>query len=292
MDAFFRVAQARALRMVAGMVMMDRNCPDYLAASAQTSYDDSLALIRRWHQVDRLDYALTPRFAITSSEAQLEAVAALARAYPELPVQTHVAENRAEVEMVRQLFPRSRSYLDVYDGYGLLRPRAVYAHCIYLDAQDRRRMAESGATAAFSPTSNLFLGSGLFDLGQALAEGMAVGIASDVGGGTSFSLLRTLAAGYQVAHLQGHVLSPLRAFYLATLAGARALGLAHAIGNFEAGKEADFIVLDPGCTPLIARRMARADSLEEQLFIWQMLGDDRAVSHTYVRGRLAWRRPD
>ncbi|HMY98959.1 MAG TPA: guanine deaminase [Burkholderiaceae bacterium] len=290
-DAFFAVAQARDLRMVAGKVLMDRLCPDFLADTAQSGYDDSLALIQRWHGVGRLCYALTPRFAITSSEAQLEATGALAQRFPDLTIQSHVAENLAEVAKVRELFPRSRSYLDVYDGYGLLRPGAVYAHCIHLDAEDRQRMVATGTTAAFSPTSNLFLGSGLFDLGQALDEGVNVGIASDVGGGTSFSLLRTLAAGYQVAHLKGCVLSPLRAFYLATLAGARALGVAPSIGNFEPGKEADAIVLDPACTPLIARRMARAESLEEQLFAWQTLGDDRAISHTYVHGRLAWQRP-
>lgn len=290
-DAFFGVAQARGLRMVAGKVLMDRHCPDFLADSVQSGYDDSLALIQRWHGVDRLHYALTPRFAITSSDAQLEATGALAQRFPDLVIQSHVAENLAEVAKVRELFPRSRSYLDVYDGYGLLRPRAVYAHCIHLDAEDRQRMAATGTTAAFSPTSNLFLGSGLFDLGQALDEGLRVGIASDVGGGSSFSLLRTLAAGYQVAHLKGCVLSPLRAFYLATLAGAQALGLEAAIGNFEVGKEADCIVLDPACTPLIARRMAGADSLAEQLFVWQTLGDDRAISHSYVQGRLAWQRP-
>jgi guanine deaminase len=290
-DAFFGVAQARGLRMVAGKVLMDRHCPDFLADTVQSGYDDSLALIQRWHGVDRLHYALTPRFAITSSEAQLEATGALAQRFPDLVIQSHVAENLAEVAKVRELFPRSRSYLDVYDGYGLLRPRAVYAHCIHLDAEDRQRMAATGTTAAFSPTSNLFLGSGLFDLGQALDEGLRVGIASDVGGGSSFSLLRTLAAGYQVAHLKGCVLSPLRAFYLATLAGAQALGLEAAIGNFEVGKEADCIVLDPACTPLIARRMAGADSLAEQLFVWQTLGDDRAISHSYVQGRLAWQRP-
>lgn len=284
-EAFFQVAQARQLRMVAGKVMMDRHCPDYLADTAQSSYEDSLALIQRWHGVDRLSYALTPRFAITSSEAQLEVVATLARAFPAVGIQSHVAENVAEVALVRELFPRSRSYLDVYDQYGLLRPGAVYAHCIYLDEQDRQRMAESGSTAAFSPTSNLFLGSGLFDLGQAFARHMPVGMATDVGGGSSFSMLRTLAAAYQVAHLKGHVLSPWRAFYLATLAGAQALGLGDVIGNFETGKEADFVVLSPNCTPLLARRMARAQSLEEQLFLWQTLGDDRAVSDVYVLGK-------
>ncbi|GAB2181706.1 guanine deaminase [Denitratisoma sp. agr-D3] len=289
-DAFFTVAEKRRLRMVAGKVLMDRHCPEFLRDTAQSGYDQSKALIQRWQGRGRLGYAITPRFAITSSEAQMEAVAALAREFPDLPVHTHVAENQAEVAWVRELYPWSRSYLDVYDHYGLLRPGAVYAHCIYLDEHDRRRMAESGATAAFSPTSNLFLGSGLFDLRQALDDGVAVGVATDVGGGTSFSMLRTLAAAYQVAHLKGHVLSPLRAFYLATLAGARALGLGAQIGNFQPGKEADFIVLDPAATPLLARRMGRAETLEEKLFLWLTLGDDRAISHTYVLGQPVWQR--
>ncbi len=283
-DALFGAARARGMRLVAGKVMMDRHCPPALRDSAQACYDDGKALIGRWHGRDRLGYAVTPRFAITSSEAQLEAAGALAREHPEVAVQSHVAESLDEVARVRELFPLARSYLDVYDHHGLLRPGAVYAHCIHLDAADRRRMAESGTTAAFCPTSNLFLGSGLFDLGQALAEGMPVALGSDVGGGTSFSLLRTLGAAYQVAHLKGYVLPPLRAFYLATLAGARALGVQDQVGSFLPGREADFVVLDPDCTPLIARRMARAQSLAERLFVWLTLGDDRAVAATYVMG--------
>ncbi len=290
-DAFFSVASKRGLRMVAGKVMMDRHCPDYLRDTPQSSYDDSKRLIERWHGTDRLGYAITPRFAITSSEAQLEAAGTLAREYPSLSVHSHVAENPDEVNWVQELFPWSRSYLDVYDHYGLLRPHAVYAHCIYLDGGDRQRMADSGATAAFSPTSNLFLGSGLFNLREALDAGVHVGIASDVGGGTSFSMLRTLAAAYQVSHLNAYVLPALRAFYLSTLSGAVALGLDEKIGNFLPGKEADFIVLDPQATPLIARRMASAASLEERLFLWLTLGDDRAVAATHVMGKAQWRRP-
>jgi guanine deaminase len=290
-DAFFAVARRRRLRMVAGKAMMDRHCPEFLRDTAQTSYDESKRLIDAWHGRDRLGYAITPRFAITSSEAQMEAAGVLAREHPELTVHSHVAENPAEVAWVRELYPWSRSYLDVYDRYGLLRPGAVYAHCIYLDEHDRRRMAESGAAAAFSPTSNLFLGSGLFDLRQALDAGVRVGVATDIGGGTSFSMLRTLAAAYQVSHLKGHVLSPLRAFYLATLSGAQALRLDDAIGNFLPGKEADFIVLDPAATPLLARRMATARTLEERLFLWLTLGDDRSVQATYVMGEAQWQRP-
>jgi guanine deaminase len=290
-DALFDVALRRGLRLVAGKVMMDRNCPEFLRDTVQSSYDDSKRLIERWQGVGRLGYAITPRFAATSSEEQLEAAGALAREFAQVPVHSHVAESTAEVALIRELFPWSRSYLDVYDRHGLLKPHSVYAHGIYLDAQDRHRMAESGTALAFCPSSNLFLGSGLLDLHEAMDEGVRVGIGSDVGGGTSFSLLRTLAAAYQVAHLKGYVVSPLQAFYLATLSGARALGLEPWIGNFAPGKEADFIVLDAAATPLLARRMAAAQSLAERLFLWMTLGDDRAVEASYVLGVAQWRRP-
>ena len=287
-DAFFSVAQQRELRMVAGKVMMDRHCPAFLRDTVQSSYDDSKRLIEQWHGVDRLTYAITPRFAVTSTEEQMQVAGALAKEFPTIALHSHVAESEAEVAWVHELYPWSRSYLDVYDHYGLLRQPAVYAHCIWLDRDDRKRMAECGTAAAFSPTSNLFLGSGLFDLRETLDDGVRVGIASDVGGGTSFSMLRTLAAAYQVSHLNGYVLPALRAFYLATLSGAIALGLDDSIGNFVRGKEADFIVLDPDATPLLSRRMARAETLEEKLFIWLTLGDDRAVKATYVKGRAQW----
>lgn len=290
-DALMSVAQRLGLRLVAGKVMMDRNCPEFLRDTAQSSYDDSKRLIERWHGAGRLRYAITPRFAATSSLEQLEAAGALAREHPDVPVHSHVAENVAEVELIRQLYPWSRSYLDVYDRFGLLKPDSIYAHGIYLDAQDRRRMAERDTAIAFCPTSNLFLGSGLLDLRQALDAGVRVAMGTDVGGGTSFSMLRTLGSAYQVAHLKGYVLSPLRAFYLATLAGARALGLAQQVGNFAPGKEADFIVLDADATPLLARRMAAAQSLEERLFLWLTLGDDRAVEASYVLGEPLWQRP-
>lgn len=289
-DAFFSVARRRRLRMVAGKVMMDRNCPAFLRDTAQTAYDESKCLIDRWHGVDRLGYAITPRFAATSSPEQMQVAGALAREHPTLPVHSHLAETEAEVAWVRELYPASRSYLDVYDSYGLLRAPAVYAHCIYLDADDLQRMAQSGATASFCPTSNLFLGSGLFELRRTLDAGVRVTMGTDVGGGNSFSMLRTLAAAYQIAHLRGYVLSPLRAFYLATLCGASALGLDQVIGNFLPGKEADFIVLDPNATPLLARRMGAAQSLEERLFLWLTLGDDRAVFATHVLGEAQWQR--
>jgi guanine deaminase len=284
-DAFFEAAAARNLRMIAGKVLMDRNCPDYLRDTAESGYSDSAELIGKWNGRDRLNYAITPRFAITSSDRQLELAGRLAHEHPTARIHSHVAENIAEVAWIRELFPSSRSYLDVYDHFGLLRDNAVFAHCIHLDDDDRRRMAESGAAAAFCPTSNLFLGSGLFDVAATDRAGMRFAVATDVGGGTSFSMLRTLSEAYKVARMRGHFLSPMRSLYLATLGGARVLGLEDHIGNFTPGKEADFVVLDTTSTPLAARRAEHARTLSERLFALVMLGDDRAVTETYVLGR-------
>ena len=283
-DAFFEAAHVRGARMIAGKVMMDRNCPEFMRDTAQKSYDDSKALIARWHGRGRLLYAVTPRFAPTSTERQLELAGQLLDEHPGVYLQSHVAENRAEVAWAAQLFPGSRSYLDVYDRFGLLRERAIYAHCIHLDDTDRARMGASGAAMSFCPTSNLFLGSGLFDSDAARRHGVRVGLGTDVGGGTSFSMLRTQDEAYKVAQLGGHRMTPLSAFYHATLGGARALYLDDRIGNFARGKEGDFIVLDPAATPLIERRMRNAETLPERLFVLMMLGDDRAVAATYLMG--------
>jgi guanine deaminase len=284
-DAFFQAAEAKSLRMIAGKVLMDRNCPDYLRDTAESGYRDSTGLIAKWNGRDRLNYAITPRFAATSSDRQLALAGQLAREHPTARIHSHLAENLAEVAWVRELFPSRRSYLDVYDHYGLLREHAVFAHCIHLDDDDRRRMAETRAAAAFCPTSNLFLGSGLFDIAAADRTGMRFGIATDVGGGTSFSMLRTLSEAYKVAKMRGQFLSPLRALYLATLGGARVLGVDEQVGNLEPGMEADFVVLDMASTPLAARRTEHAKTLSERLFALIMLGDDRAVTQTYVLGR-------
>ena len=289
-DALFEEARARSMCIAAGKVLMDRNCPEFLRDTAESGFDQSAELIARWHGRDRLLYAVTPRFAPTSTDRQLELAGRLLDEHPDVLMQTHVAENMDEVRWVAELFPWSRSYLDVYDHYGLLRRGAVYAHCIHLDAPDRRRMAECGAAMAFCATSNLFLGSGLFDLDAAREHEVAVGIGTDVGGGTSFSMLRTLSESYKVAQLARQRLSPLRAFYLATLGGARALGLDDRLGNFAPGKPADFVVLDPAATPLMARRMTHAEGLVEALFVLMMLGDDRSVAATYVMGEARWRR--
>jgi len=271
-------------------MLMDRNCPAFLRDTPQTGYDDSAELIARWHGRGRQLYALTPRFAPTSTQAQFEACAALAKAHPEVFMQSHVAEQRDEVQWVRSLFPQSRSYTDVYDQYGLLRPRAVYGHCIWLDDADRERMAQTGAVAAHCPTSNLFLGSGLFDLDEACGAGMRVTLGTDVGGGTSFSMLQTMNEAHKVARMRGHTLSATRLFWLATAGAAEALGLADTIGTLAPHSEADFVVLDWQATPLLARRTARARSLEEQLFAFALLGDDRAVYETYAAGQCVHRR--
>lgn len=284
-DAFFEQAQKRNLRMIAGKVLMDRNCPEFLRDTPESGYRESSALLEKWDGQGRLNYAITPRFAATSSEAQLELTGKLAREHPDAFIQSHVAENLKEVEWVRELFPDARSYLDVYDRYGLLRERAVYAHCIHLDETDRRRMAATGAVAAACPTSNLFLGSGLFDFGAAIETGMRVALATDVGGGTSFSMLRTMSEAYKVAQMRGHRLTPWRAFYLATLGGAQALKLDDRIGNFEPGKEADFLVLRMDSTPLIARRMKTARTPAEKIFALMMLSDDREIGATYIMGK-------
>jgi guanine deaminase len=286
-DAIFEAAAARDMCLVAGKVMMDRNCPEFLRDTPASSYEDSAALIGRWHGKGRARYAVTPRFAPTSSEAQLQFAGRLLDEHAGVHFQSHVAENPQEVRWVAELFPWSRSYLDVYDRFGLLRERAVFAHCIHLDEADRVRMATSGAAASFCATSNLFLGSGLFDPQLAAEVGMRVGIGTDVGAGTSFSMLRTLDESYKVAQMGGHRLSPLRAFYLATLGGAQSLYLDDTIGNFELGKHADFVVLDPDATPLLARRMAHTQGLADRLFLLMTLGDDRAVAATYVAGRRA-----
>jgi len=285
-DAFFEASAARNLRMAAGKILMDRNCPEFLCDTAEGGVRDSEELIRKWHKQGRAMYAITPRFAPTSTEKQLRLTGELARAYPDTFIQTHVSENPDECKWVQSLFPAARSYLDVYDSMGLMRERAMYGHCIWLDERDFARMAESGAAAAICPTSNLFLGSGLFDFERADAARVALSLATDVGGGTSFSMLQTMNEAYKVARLKGSYLPAMRMFYLATLGAARSLHLEDTIGSFAAGREADFIVIDPQATPLLARRSANTDSLEEQLFALALLGDDRAIAATYSGGRL------
>jgi guanine deaminase len=286
-DAIFEAAETRGMRLIAGKVLMDSHCPVELRDDPVSAYEDSKALIERWHGKGRLGYAITPRFALTSSEEQLAAAGRLAAEYPDVWMHTHLAENTAEVEVIAQQFPNSRSYLDVYDHFGLLRERSVFAHCLHMDDRDRRCMARKGGSAAFCPTSNLFLGSGLFDLEAMWSANVRVGLGTDVGGGTSLSLLKTASEAYKVLHLQEQALPARSALYLATLGAAKALYLDDKIGNFERGKEADFVVLDPAGTPLTDRRCKLSSSIEETLFAITMLGDDRHIAETYVMGSKA-----
>ncbi len=286
-DVLFEAAAARQMRLIAGKVLMDRNCPLELRDDPESAYADSLALIEKWHGKERLGYAITPRFALTSSEAQLAAAGRLARERPDVWVHTHLAENADEIIAVNKQFSWSNSYFDVYDHFGLVRERSIFAHCLHLDDTDRERMSELGGACAFCPTSNLFLGSGLFDL-AAMADAMVrVGLASDVGGGTSLSMLRTMGEAYKVLQLERQKLPASRALYLATLGAARALYLDEHIGNLAPGKEADFLVLNPGGTKISARRWATAADISEKLFGLLNLGDDRHVERTYVYGRRA-----
>lgn len=290
-DAFFEASAARNLRMVAGKVLMDRNCPEFLRDTAEGGIRDSETLIKKWHKHGRQLYAITPRFAPTSSPEQMQLAGELAHAYPDTFIQTHVAENQDECAWARSLFPEARSYLDIYDRYGLMRERAMFAHCIWLNDEDRARMAATRSAVALCPTSNLFLGSGLFDFQRAEAASVPLSLATDVGGGTSFSMLQTMNAAYKVARMGGTYLPATRMFYLATLGGARSMQLEGCIGNFVTNAEADFLVLDPQATPLLKRRTASCNSLEELLFALALLGDDRSIAATYAAGKIVCTAP-
>lgn len=286
-EAFFTESHRRNARMVAGKVLMDRGAPDALLDSAARGYEESKALIARWHGRGRQHYAVTPRFAVTSSEAQLEAAGTLLREHSDVHLQTHLSENRGEIESVKTLFPDARSYTDVYDRYGLLGPRSLFGHCVHLEDGERARLSETGSIAVFCPTSNLFIGSGLFDLDRARDARfpLRVAVASDVGGGTSYSMLRTAAEAYKVLQLRGQNLPALQAFYMLTLGNARALGLERHIGTLAPGSDADVVVLDPRATPAMAHRMETVqDDLAKELFVLMTLGDDRAVQATYLAG--------
>ena len=282
--AYFAAAASRNLRMIGGKVMMDRNAPEGVTDTAQASYDDSKALIETWHGRGRGLYAVTPRFAITSTPAQLEAAGALAAEHPDCYVQTHLSENHDEIAYTASLYPEARDYLDVYERYGLLGPRSLFGHSIHLSERERGAMAETGSVAVFCPTSNLFLGSGLFDDAGLGAAGVRRAIATDVGGGTNYSMLRTLDEGYKVLALRGQKLDPFRAFWWITRGNAAALGLEGQVGTLEPGAEADIVVLDSAATPAMALRMEAARTLAEELFVLQVMGDDRAVAATYIAG--------
>ncbi|WP_323993621.1 guanine deaminase [Nguyenibacter sp. L1] len=288
-DAFFTESARLDTRMVAGKVLMDRNAPDALRDTAQGGYDDSLALIDRWHGNGRQLYAVTPRFAATSTERQLDLAGSLLRQRDGLFMQTHLSENVAEVEWIRRLFPSRRSYLDVYAHAGLVGPRGVLGHGVHVDEDTFHTCHATGCAMAHCPTSNLFLGSGAFRLFDALdpRRPVRVGLGTDMGAGTSLSQLQTLNEAYKVAQSTGRRLHPVQAFWLATAGGARSLHLDDRIGTIAPGIEADLCVLDPYATPLMAQRAEECDTIEDLLFVLMMLGDDRSVRATYVAGALA-----
>ncbi|NYS25930.1 guanine deaminase [Rhodobacteraceae bacterium 2376] len=283
-DAFFAEAQSRGLRALTGKTCMDRNAPDGLRDSAQSAHDDSKALIDRWHGVDRLSYVITPRFAPTSTPAQLEVLGALWAEHPGMLMQTHLSEQTEEIAWVRDLFPAARDYLDVYEAHGLLGPGALFGHAIHLTDRERARLREVGAALVHCPTSNSFIGSGLFDLAGLKGEGQRVGLATDTGGGSSFSMLRTMAAAYEIAQLRGTAVHPAALWWLATAGSAGALGLGDRIGTLAPGREADLVVIDLASTPAIAQRAAQANDLWEALFPTIMMGDDRAIAAVWVNG--------
>ncbi|MGB7414758.1 MAG: guanine deaminase [Thermosynechococcaceae cyanobacterium] len=298
-DAFFEAAERRSLCMIAGKVMMDRNAPEFLCDTAESSYQDTKALIEKWHKKGRLRYAVTPRFAPTSTPEQLQRAGQLLQEFPDVYLHTHLSENVDEVAWVKELFPDCDGYLDTYDQAGLVTDRSVFAHGVQLTDAEFQRLSEMGSAIAFCPTSNLFLGSGLFKLEQAKSEEypVKVGLGTDVGAGTSFSMLQTANEAYKVAQLRRQKLSPFKGLFLATLGGARALCLEDAIGNFDVGKEADFIVLDPCATPLMTFRNGTStpttlSELADQVFSLMMMGDDRTVQATYILGELAYERAD
>lgn len=283
-DAFFAEADKRNLRMIAGKVLMDRNAAANVQDTAQSGFDDSQALIDRWHGNGRLHYAVTPRFAITSTPEQMELAAALLKAHPDCYVQTHLSENQSEIALTAQLYPDAADYLGVYERFDLLGPRSLFGHCIHLTTREKEAMRDSGSVAVFCPTSNLFLGSGLFDYQGLDQGGISLAMGSDVGGGTSYSMLATAAEGYKICQLQGVSLHPLETFYRLTLGNATALSLSDYIGALNVGSDADLVVLDSRATSAMAMRMACADTLIEELFVLQTLGDDRCIVETYAAG--------
>jgi guanine deaminase len=285
-DAFFEAAAERGMRTIAGKCLMDRNAPEALRDTAQRGYDESKALIARWHGKGRALYAITPRFAPSSTPAQMELAGALWKEHPGTYLQSHVSENRDEVAFARSIYPERDGYLDIYDHFGQLGPRAIYGHGIWLSDAELHRMHESGTAIAHCPTSNMFLGSGLFDLRKAKQRDrpLRVGLATDVGAGTSLSMLQTMGAAYQVAQLGGGSLSASQAFHLATRGAAQALYLEDKIGSIAVGMEADLIVLNLKSTPLIEFRMQHCESLDEALFVQMTMADGRAIDTTIVAG--------
>ena len=284
-DALFTAAAARNMRVFAGKTCMDRNAPEALRDTAQSAYDDSKALLARWHGLGRAQYVITPRFSPTSTPHQLKALGALWAEHPDCLMQTHLSEQTDEIAWVRELFPNARDYLDTYEAHGLLGENGLYGHAIHLEPREIDRLQEVGAALVHCPTSNTFIGSGLFDMG--LAKQLRVGLATDTGGGSNFSMLRSMAAAYEIAQLRGEALHPAQLLWLATQGSAQALQVQDRVGNLAQGMEADLTVLDLASTPAIAQRSARANDIWEALFPTIMMGDDRAITQTYIAGKPA-----
>lgn len=289
-DALFRAARARGLRIITGKMCMDRNAPADLLDTPDTAVSRSAELLERWHGVDRLEYAITPRFAPTSSDAQLRALGELAADHPDVVVQTHLSENRGEIDWVRELFPGALDYTDVYDRAGLVRERSVFGHAVHLSDRELRRLGEAHASVAHCPSSNNFLGSGLFPLTASAATagpGLRIGLGSDIGAGTSLSPLVTAGEAYKVSRLLDAPLTAAELLYHSTLGGARALGVDDRVGSIEPGKDADLVVLDPDASPVLSYRAGQCDTTEELLFALMLLGDDRVIHRVIVNGTEA-----
>lgn len=290
-DALFEKAASLDMRLVAGKVMADRNMPDGISlTSPQQDYEDCSALIETWHGKGRLAFAVTPRFAISCTMEDMKVASRLVDEHKDVYFQTHLSENPKEVEFTLELFPDCKSYLDVYDSFGLLGPRSIFGHCIHLGEEDFARVAETGSVLCPNPPSNFFLGSGLFKFEAAKRHGVSVALGTDFGAGNTLSMLSSMENAYKMAQLQGYSLSPWEAFYYATLGGAKALSVDDRVGNFLPGKEADFVVLDKKATTLIEWRMEHARTPAEVMFVLMMLGDDRVVRSTYVAGQRVHRR--
>ena len=285
-DAIFAAAKARNMAIVAGKTCMDRNAPDGLCDTAQSAYDDSKALLETWNGVGRLSYAITPRFSPTSTPEQLQALGALWGEHPEALMQTHLSEQTDEIAWVRDLYPEARDYLDTYEAFNLLGARGIYGHAIHLEPREIDRIKEVGAALIHCPTSNTFIGSGLFQMAKLKAAGVRVGLATDTGGGSSFSMLHTMAAAYEIGQLAGTALHPAQLIWLATQGSADSLHLVDRIGNLAVGMDADLVVLDLGSTPEIAQRSTRAEDIWEAVFPTIMMGDDRAIRATLVAGEV------
>ena len=291
-EQLFELALQKQMRIIAGRVMMDRNAPAGLLDTPERALHECSALIKTWHDTGRLGYAVTPRFSPTSSPEQLAVAGELVKQFPTVWVQTHLSENRDELAWVQQLFPKSQDYLATYEAYGLVNNKALFGHGIYLSDSELQRMAQQGAGIAFCPSSNLFLGSGLFDMQKTKQAGIAVAICSDIGGGTSLSPFKTMGDAYKVCQLQGYSLTAIEAFYLSSYGAAKALQLDKHIGSLEAGYEADIVVINSTAQPFIQQRIKHCQNIEEELFVYITCGDERLISRTYINGELQYQRAE